>query len=119
MNRRGLILAERTLVIDGLNRSCDGTPRTSSSDNRSCGGTCGTLAAWQAKSYDYRLVVNGDVTLVLKNAEITRARVLDANGMPLREVPLAASADRKTLSSPPTHCMSCCSQQWGNNSVQG
>jgi len=46
------------------------------------------------------MIVNGDVTLVLKNTEITKARVLDANGMPLKEVPLAASADRRTLTFP-------------------
>jgi hypothetical protein len=46
------------------------------------------------------MIVNGDVTLVLKNTEITRARVLDANGMAVKEVPLAASAGRKTLKFP-------------------
>ena len=46
------------------------------------------------------MIVNGDVTLALKNTEITKARVLDANGMPVKEVPLATSAGRKTLKFP-------------------
>ena len=46
------------------------------------------------------MIVNGDVTLALKNTKITKARVLDANGMPVKEVPLAASAGRKTLKFP-------------------
>jgi hypothetical protein len=46
------------------------------------------------------MIVNGDVTLTLKNTEITKARVLDANGMPTKEVPLATSADRNTLKFP-------------------
>ena len=40
------------------------------------------------------MIVNGDVTLVLKNAKISKARVLDANGMPVKDVPLAVSAGR-------------------------
>ena len=35
-----------------------------------------------------------------KNAKITKAHVLDANGMPGEEVPLATSAGRKTLKFP-------------------
>jgi hypothetical protein len=46
------------------------------------------------------MIVNGDVTLTLKNAKITKAHVLDANGMPGEEVPLATSAGRKTLKFP-------------------
>jgi len=46
------------------------------------------------------MIVNGDVTLALKNTRITKARVLDANGMPVQEVPLATSAGRKTLKFP-------------------
>ncbi len=46
------------------------------------------------------MIVNGDVTLALKNSRITKARVLDANGMPVKEVPLATSAGRKTLTFP-------------------
>ena len=34
------------------------------------------------------------------NRDISRARVLDANGMPIKEVPLVTSADRKTLKFP-------------------
>ena len=39
-------------------------------------------------------------TLALSNTKITKARVLDANGMPVKEVPLATSAGRKTLKFP-------------------
>jgi hypothetical protein len=46
------------------------------------------------------MIVNGDVTLTLKNARVTRAHVLDANGMAVKEVPLAGSAGRKTLKFP-------------------
>ena len=46
------------------------------------------------------MIVNGDVRLDLTNTEITRAHVLDANGMAIREVPLATSAGRKTLKFP-------------------
>ena len=46
------------------------------------------------------MIINGDVTLVLKNKEIAKARVLDANGMPMKEVPLTTSADGKTLKFP-------------------
>ncbi len=46
------------------------------------------------------MIVNGDVTLALKNTEITKARVLDANGMSVQEVPLTTSAGLKTLKFP-------------------
>ena len=46
------------------------------------------------------MIVNGDVTLALNNTKLTKARVLDANGMPVKEVPLATSAGRKTLRFP-------------------
>ena len=46
------------------------------------------------------MIVNGDVTLTLNNTKITKARVLDANGMPVKEVPLATSAGGKTLKFP-------------------
>ena len=46
------------------------------------------------------MIVNGDVTLRLANTVVTRARVLDANGMPVKEVALALSAGRKTLKFP-------------------
>ncbi len=46
------------------------------------------------------MIVNGDVTLALKNTKITKAHVLDANGMPGEEVPLSTSAGRKTLKFP-------------------
>jgi hypothetical protein len=46
------------------------------------------------------MIVNGDVTLTLKNTRITKARVLDANGMAVKEIPLAGSAGRRTLKFP-------------------
>ncbi len=46
------------------------------------------------------MIVNGDVTLRLANTVVTRARVLDANGMPVKEVALALSAGRTTLKFP-------------------
>ena len=46
------------------------------------------------------MIVNGDVTLTLNNTEVTMARVLDANGMPVKEGPLATSGGRKTLKFP-------------------
>jgi hypothetical protein len=46
------------------------------------------------------MIVKGDVTLVLKNAKVSKARVLDANGMLVKDVPLAVSAGRATLKFP-------------------
>ena len=46
------------------------------------------------------MIINGDVTLALQNTEITKAHVLDANGMPVKEIPLATSAGGKTLKFP-------------------
>lgn len=46
------------------------------------------------------MIVNGDVTLVLKNTEIGQARVLDVNGMPVKELPLTTSGGRQTLKFP-------------------
>lgn len=46
------------------------------------------------------MIVNGDVTLVLKNSEISQARVLDVNGMPVKELPLTTSGGRQTLKFP-------------------
>jgi hypothetical protein len=43
---------------------------------------------------------NGDVTLVLKNTEISRARVLDANGMPVKELPLTTSGGQHRFKFP-------------------
>ena len=47
------------------------------------------------------MIVNADVTLRLQNTEITTARVVDVNGMPVKELPLTQSAGRKTLKFPP------------------
>jgi len=46
------------------------------------------------------MIVDGDVTLALNNSRISKALVLDANGMPVKEVPLAVSAGRQTLKFP-------------------
>ena len=46
------------------------------------------------------MIVNGDVTLVLKNTEISQARVLDVNGMPVKVLPLTTSGGRQTLKFP-------------------
>ena len=46
------------------------------------------------------MIVNGDVTLSLKNAEITKARVLDANGMPIREVAAGGVGQREDTEVP-------------------
>lgn len=46
------------------------------------------------------MIVNNNVTLSLKNSAIVKARALDANGMPLKEIPLNTSRDRKNLKFP-------------------
>ena len=46
------------------------------------------------------MIVKGNVTLVLKNTEITKAHVLDANGMPGKEIPLITSAGRTRFKFP-------------------
>lgn len=46
------------------------------------------------------MIVKGDVTLRLENSAITKARVLDANGMAVKELPLAASGGRKMIEFP-------------------
>lgn len=40
------------------------------------------------------MIVNGDMALALTNTEITKAHVLDATGIPVREIPLAAATGR-------------------------
>jgi hypothetical protein len=46
------------------------------------------------------MIVNAEVTLALENREITKALVLDANGMPVKAIPLATSAGRKRMTFP-------------------
>jgi hypothetical protein len=47
------------------------------------------------------MIVRGQVTVALKNSKISRARVLDSNGMPVKDVPLKDSAGGKTFEFPP------------------
>jgi hypothetical protein len=47
------------------------------------------------------MIVNGDVTLRFKNTLVTKAHVLDANGMAVKDLPLTAAAGQKTLKFPP------------------
>ncbi len=47
------------------------------------------------------MIVRGDVKISLKNANISRAHVLDPNGMAVSELPLQDSADSKTFVFPP------------------
>ena len=46
------------------------------------------------------MIVRADVTLTLSNPHLTTARVLDANGMPLKIVPLESSGGRLTFKFP-------------------
>ena len=46
------------------------------------------------------MIVDGNVTVTLKNTTVISARVLDANGMPVKTVPLVSSAGLKTLKFP-------------------
>jgi len=47
------------------------------------------------------MIVRADVTLQLANSKLGKARVLDPNGMPVRDLPLQESAGRKQLNFPP------------------
>jgi hypothetical protein len=47
------------------------------------------------------MIVRADVEIAIANPALQTARVLDANGMPIKEIPLAASADGKTFKFPP------------------
>ncbi|MGO9202583.1 MAG: hypothetical protein ACLQM8_18840 [Limisphaerales bacterium] len=44
--------------------------------------------------------MRADVTLSLNNPNITRARVLDPNGVPVRDIPLESSTGRKKFRFP-------------------
>ena len=47
------------------------------------------------------LIVRGDVTVTIRNALLKTAVVLDPNGMPGQEIPLAPAAGGRTLTFPP------------------
>jgi hypothetical protein len=46
-------------------------------------------------------IVNADITVTIRNAKVTKARVLDANGMPVQDAELQATGAGKTLKFPP------------------
>ncbi len=46
------------------------------------------------------MIVRADVTISLANSNISRARVLDLNGMPLKDIPLSNDAGRKRFQFP-------------------
>jgi hypothetical protein len=46
------------------------------------------------------MIVRADVEIAIANPALKTARVLDANGMPVSEIPLKSSADRKTFQFP-------------------
>jgi hypothetical protein len=47
------------------------------------------------------LIVEGDVTVTIRNASLQTAIVLDPNGMPVKRIPLADAAGGKTFKFPP------------------
>jgi hypothetical protein len=47
------------------------------------------------------MIVRADMEIAIANPALKTARVLDANGMPVNEIPLEASAGRKTFKFPP------------------
>ena len=47
------------------------------------------------------LIVEGDVTVTIRNESLKTAIVLDPNGMPVKRIPLAEAAGGKTLKFPP------------------
>jgi hypothetical protein len=47
------------------------------------------------------MIVDADITLALDNLNLTKARVLDANGMPVKEVPLTKVGGWTRLRFPP------------------
>ncbi|HEY3863474.1 MAG TPA: hypothetical protein VGO59_16475 [Verrucomicrobiae bacterium] len=46
------------------------------------------------------IIARNEMTLVVKNSKLARARVLDPNGMPVKEIPLQDSADGKSVQFP-------------------
>jgi len=47
------------------------------------------------------MIVRADVEIAIANPALKTARVLDANGMPVNEIPLEGAAGRKTFKFPP------------------
>ena len=43
------------------------------------------------------MIVNADATLTLRSSAISKARVLDPNGLPIEDLSLSATSGRKTL----------------------
>lgn len=46
------------------------------------------------------MIVQADVTVIIRNPDITTATVLDPNGMPLKDIPLESSGDQKRFKFP-------------------
>jgi hypothetical protein len=47
------------------------------------------------------MIVRADVEVAIANLSLKTARILDANGMPVNEIPLKSAAGRKTFQFPP------------------
>jgi hypothetical protein len=47
------------------------------------------------------MIVRADMEIAIANPALKTARVLDANGMPVNEIPLKSSAGRKMFKFPP------------------
>jgi hypothetical protein len=47
------------------------------------------------------MIVRGEVTVSVKNSKLVRARVLDVNGMPVRDIPLEETPNGKSFRFPP------------------
>jgi hypothetical protein len=47
------------------------------------------------------MIARGDVTVTVRNSKISRARVLDANGMAVNDIPMESTADGKRFHFPP------------------
>jgi len=60
-------------------------------------------AAEQVVSFGHApwMIVRADVEITIANPALKTARVLDANGMPVNEIPLKSSAGRKMFKFPP------------------
>jgi hypothetical protein len=54
------------------------------------------------------MIVRADVEITIANPALKTARVLDANGMPVSEIPLQGSAGRKTFRFPPDALYAVC-----------
>ena len=95
--------------------SMDDRPLKDSTKNPRAGRHYRTPAGWKTKpaqvsgrpgeevvSFGHApwMIVRGDVTISLANSKISRARVLDPNGMLLKDIPLANDAGRKRFQFP-------------------